>query len=287
MASIEISQLFTVQDLVAVVTGGGSGIGLMMAQALEANGATVYIFGRRRETLEKAASTAKHANIFPIVGDVTSKADLERAAAEVEAAHGHVDIVIANAGIGGPGMVELPANATLDQFRQHISTWTAEAFTQTFAVNTTAVFNTAAAFLGLLDAANKRNGNRAPSPKKSQIVAVSSISAFYRQPVHGYAYSASKAAVVHMMKQLATSLVPYGIRANVIAPGLYPSELTVGALDAYKDGWPKTLIPEERPGELQDMAGAILFLASRAGAYINGNVLVTDGGRLSVLPASY
>ncbi|KAJ9144956.1 NAD(P)-binding protein [Pleurostoma richardsiae] len=282
--SVNANDLFNVQNLVSVVTGGGSGIGLMIAQGLEANGAVVYILGRRKDTLERAAKTAEHGNIIPIECDVTNKADLLRAEATIRAKHGYLNVVVANAGIKGPTLTGLPKDATLAQFRDHAWRWAEEDFTETFSVNTTAVFNTAVAFLGLLDEGNRRG----VVPQRSQIIAISSIGAFNRLPLTGYAYGGSKAAVVHIMKQLATSLVPYNIRSNVIAPGFYPSELTQDVIESHKEtGWSKAVIPEERPGEVQDMAGAVLFLVSRAGAYINGNVLVTDGGRLGVVPASY
>ena len=109
----------------------------------------------------------------------------------------------------------MPPNPTLAQFRDHAWAWDTNHFNETFAVNTTAVFNTAIAFLELLDAGNLHGG----LAQRSQIIATSSIGAFNRSPLAGYAYSGAKAAVVHIMKQLATSLVPYNIRANVIAPG--------------------------------------------------------------------
>ncbi|KAL8864825.1 MAG: hypothetical protein Q9174_007206, partial [Haloplaca sp. 1 TL-2023] len=78
---------------------------------------------------------------------------------------------------------------------------------------------------------------------------------------------------------MATQMVPFGIRSNVIAPGLYPSELSAPIIG---DGvFPKEKIPAERVGTDEDMAGSILYMTSRAGAYLNGNVIVTDGGRLS------
>ncbi|KAF2805452.1 NAD(P)-binding protein, partial [Mytilinidion resinicola] len=140
------------------------------------------------------------------------------------------------------------------------------------------------AFLELLDAGNKK-GNLV---QKSQVIATSSIGAFNRVPLAGYAYGGSKAGVVHLMKQFATTLVAYDVRSNVIAPGYYPSELTEGMLKAKEEtGFTKAEVPLQRAGNEDDMAGVILFLASRAGAYINGNVVVTDWGRLSVLPATY
>ncbi|KAK7402566.1 hypothetical protein QQX98_011671 [Neonectria punicea] len=282
--SIEAGDLFDVKGLVAVVTGGGNGIGLLISQALEANGAVVYIIGRRKGYLENAAKTAKHGNIHPIQGDVTSKADLENAVSVVKEAHGFVNIVFANAGIGGPSLKELPENPTISQFRNHLWNWDQDYFAQTFAVNTTGAFNTVAAFLELLDEGNKRRNVQ----QRSQVVVTSSIGAFNRAPALGYAYGGSKAAVVHIFKQLSTSLGQFGIRANVIAPGFYPSDMTQDLIEQRKAlGWPKSLVPEERPGDAQDIAGAVLFLASRAGGYINGNVLVTDGGRLGVVPSTY
>lgn len=101
--------------------------------------------------------------------------------------------------------------------------------------------------------------------------------------------------MISYTKQLATSLVPYDIRANVIAPGLYLSEMTQGMYAAQgktethniEGTFTKDYIPATRSGDEQDLAGVILWLASRAGAYINGCVVVTDGGRLGVLPNSY
>ncbi|KAL0940398.1 short-chain dehydrogenase/reductase [Colletotrichum truncatum] len=281
--SLQAADLFSVKGIIAVVTGGGTGIGLMIAQGLEANGAIVYIIGRRKEALEKAAGTAKHGNIHAIQGDVTSKSDLERAVSEIKSAHGYVNVVIANSGIGGPALKGLPPNPSISQYRDFLWNWEPKDFTETFAVNTTGVFFTAAAFLELLDEGNKRSNFK----QRSQVIATSSIGAFNRQPM-GFAYAGSKSAVVHIFKQLSTVLVPFNIRANVIAPGFYPSEMTTATVDAHKEsGWPKSVIPEERAGDIEDMVGAILYLVSKAGAYTNGNILVTDGGRLAVMPSAY
>ncbi|KAI1407143.1 NAD(P)-binding protein [Hypoxylon sp. FL1857] len=286
-AAVEPNDLFSVKGLVAVITGGGSGIGLMMTQALESNGAIVYIIGRRKEVIEKAAATAKHGNIRPIQADVTNTADLERAAAEIKSAVGYLNVVVANSGITGPKAPSLSgasSEPTLSEFRDRLLGTDQAAFTNTFHVNITGVHNTIAAFLELLDEGNKRGNLK----QKSQIIATSSIGAYNRVPIAGYAYGPSKAAVVHMMKQFASSLVPYSIRSNVIAPGFYPSDMTV-AIQAAKPGkeWPKNVVPEQRFGDAEDIAGTILYLVSRAGAYVNGNVLLTDGGRLGVIPSSY
>lgn len=177
-------------------------------------------------------------------------------------------------------------------------------------VNTSAVYLCVVAFIELLAEGNKRKN----AEQLSQVIAVSSIGGFNRVPIAGFAYAASKAGTTHMMKQLATAFVPYDIRSNVIAPGstspshlppfryvcyrgltrsaVYPSEMASGplleaALKRGEDKVLKSVIPLQRTGTEEDMAGAVLYLTSKAGAYLNGNVLVTDGGRLGVLPSSY
>lgn len=147
--------------------------------------------------------------------DVTSKSDLSTAVDYIGQKSGHVNLVIANSGITGPSLQGLGADASITEFRKHLYDWDSDEFTHAYAVNSTAAFYTVVAFLELLDKGNQ-TGN---VEQKSQVIAVSSIAAFNRIPLGGYAYGSSKAAVVHMMKQFATSLVPYGIRSNVIAPG--------------------------------------------------------------------
>ncbi|MCJ1475681.1 hypothetical protein MMC13_004344 [Lambiella insularis] len=282
MSSIDASKLFAVNGLVAVITGGGSGIGLMMAKALALNGAhKVYIIGRRKEVLEAAAKESPHGNIIPLVGDVTSKDAIQSVAAHIKSQVGYINVLIANSGIGGPQTSSITASSSLEEYQSIMWNTSSDEYTRTFAVNTTAAYYSIVAFLALLDAGNKK-GN---VEQKSQVIATSSIGGFNRNVPGGYAYGQSKAAVTHMMKQLATNLVPYGIRANVIAPGLYPSELAAPIIGTGI--FPKEKIPAERVGTDEDMAGCILYLTSRAGAYCNGNVIITDGGRLSVMPSTY
>lgn len=286
MTDLKADTLFTVQGLVAVVTGGGTGIGLMIAQALEANGAIVYILGRRKEVLQNAASTAKHGNIRYFQADVTSKADLASAVEYIARESGHVNLVVANSGVAGPSVQGLPKDASLADMRNFFFNTDADEFNHTFAVNTTAVFYTVIAFLDLLDKGNKV-GN---VEQRSQVITVSSAGAYSKRPMSGYAYGSSKAAVIHMMKQFATSLAPHGIRCNVIAPGVFPSEMTENLIakeNLKENPWPKDFLPEQRVGDVKEMAGAVLFLTSRAGGYVNGNVLIMEGGVLSVIPSTY
>lgn len=164
---------------------------------------------------DKAKFVQKHGHIHAIKADVTSKAELAAAAEIVRQRSGYVNLVIANAGVTGPTLRSLKSDASLTEFRDYLDVWSVEEYNSTCFVNTTAVFLTLVAFLELLDKGNKA-GN---VEQTSQFVAVSSAGAFSRVPMAGFAYSGSKAATVHIMKQFATKLVPYDIRANVIAPG--------------------------------------------------------------------
>jgi NAD(P)-dependent dehydrogenase (short-subunit alcohol dehydrogenase family) len=300
---IDAASLFSVHGLVAVITGGGSGLGAMMARALAVNGAEkVFIIGRREDSLKKVASSLPGINtIIPLVGDVTSKESLQNCVSQVKSQVSHIDVLIANSGISGPStpyVDDKQQPLLLEKLAENMFSPTPEAVTSTYAVNITGVHFTVAAFLPLLNEANKKR----PSPPteenftpRPQIITTSSIGAFNRKPMGNFSYGPSKAAVVHLTKQLSTTLVPYDIRANTIAPGLYLTELTgglyekAGTTDVHniEGTFGKETIPATRSGDEKDLAGVVLWLCGRAGAYINGNVVVTDGGRLSVMPASY
>ena len=199
----------------------------MMAKALALNGAhKVYIIGRRKEVLEAAAKESPHNNIVPLVGDVTSKPSLQALASQIASEVGYINVFIANSGIGGPQTSSLHAKSSLEDYQSTLWNIPFEDYTRTFEVNTAAVYYSIVAFLGLLDKGNQ-NGN---VEQRSQVIATSSIGAFNRTTPGGYAYGQSKAAVTHLMKQLATSLVPYRIRANVLAPGcksLFPVSTSI------------------------------------------------------------
>jgi NAD(P)-dependent dehydrogenase (short-subunit alcohol dehydrogenase family) len=308
------ADLFNVNGLVAVITGGGSGLGLYAARALDANGAkAVYIVGRREETLQAAAKTAVNGTIKPIVGDVTDKASLTKIADKVRQEQGYINLLFANAGVVGPkhaamlkessgqndgGISSTSSKPTVAEFQKIMFEPPIDDFTSASHVNCSAVFYTAIAFLDLLDAGNKQRN----VAQDSQIIVTSSIAGFMRHLSAGFAYNSSKAATTHLVKMLSTYFAQAGfrIRANVVAPGIYPSEMTeqmTGGLESFEGGREGAfkgahvvgheVSPAERTGSEEDFAGTILYLASRAGAYLNGETLVSDGGRLSQLPAVY
>lgn len=312
MAAIDTSRLFRVDGLVAVITGGGTGIGRTMTLALATSGARhVFILGRRPEPLQETAS--QHPDIIiPIPCDVSDKASIQAAVNEItkrttddKSPGGFVNLVISNAGAFGQGHSLLSESgegrASIAEIRQRLfDEADMGAFTNTLHVNVTGALFTVYALLELLDAGNKRSvagqteGIAVPTVQ-SQIVTVSSVAAFLRgSPAAASvspSYGASKAALMHCTKQLSTMLGPFGIRANVLAPGLFPSDMAAGLIGDRKpeEEAPEyvSFIPAKRFGADEDMAGTILYLASRAGAYCNGMVLTPDGGRMSMGPATY
>ncbi|KEY72751.1 hypothetical protein S7711_02537 [Stachybotrys chartarum IBT 7711] len=294
------SSLFRVDGLVAVVTGGGTGIAHMMAKALAAAGARkVYILGRRQATLEAAA--AAHPAISPIVCDVTSKAALQHAVDVVSEETGHVNLVIASSGILGPHQ-SYDKEKSIKELRKDLFGETSmESFTETYHVNVTGAWFTAVAFLELLDAGNQnavkggfgaplKPGSKAPAVQ-SQILFVTSLGAYSREAATPPAYAASKAAIAQVAAHAATNLAPYQIRVNTLAPGWFSSELAdpiISSRDPEDEGLDHpAFMPARRFGTEEEMGGTVLYLASMAGAYCNGLVLLNDGGRLSVVPSTY
>ncbi|KAL3464160.1 hypothetical protein BJX64DRAFT_97753 [Aspergillus heterothallicus] len=313
MSHLEASNLYNVKGLVAVITGGGSGLGRTMALTLATNGASkVFILGRREEALNETVAQFQNLNpstkdtgaesntIIPIVTDVTSQSSLEAAYATVSAQTSHVDLLLVNSGILGPP-AKIVNNAdgskpSIAELKDYLWSIPMAEFTRVFEVNTTGAYYTAIAFLPLLDAANKRRAvpqkNVLSSPL-AQIVITSSIAGYSRQVPFDFAYNLSKSSVNHLVKVLSTSLADYNIRVNGIAPGLFYSEMSANSnfVDGDKgvsDGsFPTSLIPMTRAGGEEDIAGLVLWMSGASGGYLNGNITVLDGGRLSVLISSY
>ncbi|KAI8950856.1 hypothetical protein F4801DRAFT_601682 [Xylaria longipes] len=292
MGSINTSTLFNVDGIVAVITGGGTGIGLMMAKALAFNGASkVYIIGRREDKLREAA--AIHPNIIPLPGDIVSKDELKSMAEKVRQDCGYVNLVIANAGMTGPGLESLKPRHTLKDFVNHAWSSSMDELNAVYELNCTALLYTVLAFLELLDEGNKQ---RKGSPK-SQVIATASTASYLRNPRAGFAYTSSKAAVISLVKSLSTFCVPWGIRFNAIAAGLFPSALAAPLYNPFRinkaipiteeGAFSRAYQPAERAGSESDMTGTIIYLASQAGAFMNGSILLVDGGKLATMPATY
>jgi len=281
--SLPLTELFSTNGLVAVVTGGGTGIGLMIATALENSGATVYIVGRRKEVIEKAAKEhARHGKLIPLQCDVTCRSSLEALVSSIESQVGFINLLVNNCGTSGPSDKFPPRSADIKTFQTCLLENNSESFQKTFEVNHTAMYFVTVAFLQLLDEGNKRGGIPDVS---SQVINIASVAAFRREerPQTGLAYILSKVAAVHLTKILASILVDYDIRCNAICPGIYPSEMTQHLPQTI----PASEVPMLRQGNTNDMAGLTLYLASTAGAYTTGGIFVTDGGRIMAFPGTY
>jgi NAD(P)-dependent dehydrogenase (short-subunit alcohol dehydrogenase family) len=264
----------------------------MMTKALARNGASkVYISGRRKEVLEEAANQSPHGNIIPLVADVSSKEDIEALAEHIRNDVGHLNLLIANAGTWGPGPGQ-PLGTTLQEVRAEAMKTTMDEWDKCFRTNVHGCYYSIMAVLDLLDEGNKRM-NYCNGEVKSQVIVTGSVGGYSRIVGGRNAYRASKAAVTHLAKCLSTGFQEFGIRVNTLAPGLFPSDLAAPLIEKYnesagEDGkLDRKRLPEERIGAEEDITGTLLYLASRAGAYNNGNVCVLDGGLVSVMPASY
>ncbi|KAI6147225.1 hypothetical protein BKA82DRAFT_1002019 [Pisolithus tinctorius] len=315
--------LFKVEGQVAVVTGGGTGIGLHIAKALEHNGATVYIIGRRLEVLEKAASEHnKYGKIIPLQGDITSRQSLLSTVETIKGRHGYIDLLVNNAGIArnllpsrlpspldeNAGEGEMPS---IKAFQGVLwDTGDPAGFAETFETNVTAVYYTTIAFLELLHLGNLRRGaippllaarrtstqqaanislgTSVPSLPQvtSQVVTISSSGSFRVDArVLTVSYTLAKQACTHLGRLLASLLADWNIRSNVLCPGVWPSEMT--NTDLFTPAMLAKAVPLGRVGTLSDMAGCMLFLAGPAGAYVNGAVWLVDGGRINAVASSY
>lgn len=265
----------------------------MLTRTLAANGAKrVYIIGRRKEKLDETVqATSINDNVIPIVGDVTSKESLQSIAEQIKNDVGYVNLVISNSGYYPPrldvkGLKD--RDASIEEFADQAMKQDPAEWNQGFATNTTAVAFTTFAFLKLLSEGNKPE-NAFSAGVKSQVLVTTSIAGYIR---NCECYNFTKAATTHLIKSLATNLVPYSIRMNGIAPGLFPTDLAEGLFNKAEDpsvegAFPKSFIPAERLGGTSDIAGFVLYVASQAGAYLNGNIMVLDGGRMSQVPNTY
>ncbi|KAG8992278.1 hypothetical protein FRB94_011734 [Tulasnella sp. JGI-2019a] len=288
--------LFDVSGYVALVTGGGTGIGLMIAEGLASNGAIVYIAARRMDVVSKAAEafdqTSGGGKLVPLELDVIDKTSISKAVARIQQEHGRLDALVNNAGQVGPVSEfisdrQSPENASADSLGKAV--FDSESFEQWsnhFTVNVSSIFFVTMAFLGLLEAGANARPNHG-----SAVINIGSISGLMTLNQGHFCYNSGKAAVHHLTKMLATEfgLKGHKIRVNAIAPGLFLSELVDPGdkhIDEVVDKLSGSLIPvpAKRAGRPSDMAACALYLASAAGSYVNGQILVPDGGWVAVNP---
>ena len=254
-----MNELFSIAGKTAVVTGGSRGIGLMIARGFVEAGARVIISSRKADVCDEvAAELSKVGECEAIPADLSSEAECRRLAEAVASRLSSLDILVNNAGATW--------GAPLDQFDE-------AAWERVLALNVKGVYHLTKFLVPLLEAAGSAD-------QPARVINIGSIDGIKVPLLETYSYSASKAAVHMLTRHLAKQLAP-AITVNAIAPGPYESKMMAATLDAFGEQI-AAAAPLKRIGRPDDMAGAAIFLASRAGAYVTGAVVPVDGGIASV-----
>ena len=249
-----MSDLFSLQDKIILITGASRGLGWAMAHAMAIAGAHVVLNGRDQALLEERLKSLQEQGLTAslAVFDVTDEATGNQAIADIVNTHGHLDGLVANAGI---------------QHRAALPDFTTEDFQRVLATDLTACFTLA---------------REAAKPMCAQgngsIIMTASIMCQVARPTVP-AYIAAKGGVMSLVKALAVELGPKGITCNAIAPGYFATEMNTPLVEnAEFSSWIESRVPLGRWAQPEEIAGAAVFLASKAGSYVNGHILTVDGG---------
>ncbi|PVF99012.1 NAD(P)-binding protein [Serendipita vermifera] len=268
------AELYDVSGWVVVGSGCGSGLGLHMAKSLAASGARVYIASRRRQVLDKiAAEHTGPGEIIPLTLDHSDKESLKAAVAEVSKREKYIDLFIANAAVVRMTLVTPQPKGELnpEQYAQALFDQPTEDWDELLRINLSAVYFSSVAFMPLL-AAN-------PHKERASIVTIGSISGTTALSQGGqYAYNVSKAGLHSLTRMLANDFKhpSIGVRVNCLAPGFFPSEMTI--VQGDEEEWKKIKHIRERLGDQDDIASALYALCTNR--YMNGVILHVDGGWL-------
>ena len=261
---MKTAELFRLDGKVALVTGGGRGIGRFIATGLAEAGATLVIASRKRETLEAAADELRQrcgVEVLPVACDVEKEEDIDALVKAALETFGRIDILVNNAGATwGAPTLEFPL----------------ERWDRVFSVNVRGVWILTQKVAGVMKA--QGGGN---------IINISSIMGFRgsEESLHpAVPYNSTKAAINALTMNLAVKLAPFKIRVNAIAPGFFRTDMMAYIeTPGFKESRDRAmaLVPMGRFGDADDMKGVAVFLASDASAYMTGHVLVNDGGFLA------
>lgn len=248
--------LFDIAGKVALVTGGSSGVGEMIATMLAAHGAKVYIAARKADQLAAAvAGIAARGQCEGIVANVGDEDGIAALVAEIGKRESGLQILVNNAGATwGAPFAEFPAKG----------------WDRVMDLNVRSVFLLTQALLPMLSAG-------ATDEDWSRVINISSVGAHFTGDSPSAAYGPSKAAVEQLTRVMARSLGAYKVTANCISPGWFPSRMN-GPLPAEdREAWRQNT-PLGRLGTAEDIGGLAVYLCSRAGTFVNGQTIVSDGG---------
>lgn len=250
--------MFNFTGLVAVITGGSSGLGVQFARALAGQGADLALMARRKEKLDAVADELREefgVKVLTVPCDVTNLTDVQRAVREVGENYGRADILVNNAGTGGV----VPALDMTDE------QWDAD-----IAVDLTATFRVTREFMnGLI--------------QHSEFGRVINIASMYglvgNTALPSSAYHAAKGGIINLTRALAAEWAKAHVTVNCICPGYFETELTVDSLNTPQfQNHLKQTVPLGRYGKAGELNSALLFLASRDSGYVTGISVVVDGG---------
>ena len=256
MSTADLERLFGLDGKTALVTGGTRGIGMMIARGLLQAGASVVISSRKADAVDQAVTAlSEFGPVRGVPADLSRHEECARLAQNVMSESDALDILVNNAGATWGEPLEKFPPAAWDRVLD---------------LNLKSPFWMIQELLPAL-----RNAGTADDP--ARIINIGSIDGMQVPTLPTYSYGPSKAAIHQLTRMLAKELGPQHITVNAIAPGPFPSKMMAATLDAFGDEIAANA-PLRRIGRDDDMAGTALFLAGRAGSYVNGAVIPVDGG---------
>ena len=251
-----MNDLFDISGKIALVTGGSRGIGEMIAEGFVSNGVRTYISARKAEACDAtAARLSELGECISIPADLSTAAGIKTLAGEISARESQLDILVNNAGAAWGAPIEEYPESGWDKVMD---------------INIKSPFFLTQALLPLLETS-------ASAADPARIICIGSVDGLNVNRLPNYAYGPSKAAVHHLARTLASHLADRHSTSNAIAPGPFPSKMMAATLEKYGEQI-RNGVPLKRVGEATDMAGAAIFLASKASSYVTGVVLPVDGG---------
>jgi NAD(P)-dependent dehydrogenase (short-subunit alcohol dehydrogenase family) len=274
--------LFNLKGRIALITGGSSGIGLMITQALAVNGAKVYIVGRSQEKLDAVAKQYNgqdiDGEIIPLQADISKKDEIARLYNEISSREKCLCILVNNAGVSSSTYQQEAQSA--EEAKKNLfdaKDATFEEWEQVYRTNVSQIYFMTTAFLPLLSQSTEMHEDFSGT-----VINIASVSGALKSAQHHPSYNTSKAAAIHLSRILANMVANIGlkIRINSISPGVFPSEMTTGGSGQdQKSHIPKekySHLPARRPGNEKDIARAIIHLV--VNQYISGHNEIVDGG---------